>query len=77
MTKTANVIHPESAFGADFKSQIDLKEFATDRRKREQAVRIREAQQAKGNHGTIYGLSQKSDEEIAYRGRLLKSSALG
>lgn len=75
--RPVNVIHPESAFGAAFKGSIDLSEFATDRRKREQAVKNREAQQAKGNNGTIWGLSPKSDEEIARNARIRKCSQLG
>lgn len=78
--KRANVIHPESAFGPDFKFSIDWSEFGVMKNgltKRQTATKQREAQQALGRNGTIFGLSQKSDEEIARTGRIRKSTQLG
>lgn len=72
-----NPIHPEGAFGANFKSSIDWSEFTNERIKRQLAREQREARQARGDNGTIFGLSAKSDEEIAKRGRISKTSQLG
>lgn len=69
-------IHPNSPFGNAFAS-LDCSDLRTDLLKSQQATKRREAQLAKGNTGTIHGLSSKSDAEIAKRGRMLKSSGLG
>jgi hypothetical protein len=73
-------IVPGSAFDPAFKSDIDWREFGPMKSgltKRQSATKQREAQQALGRHGTIHGLSPKSDEQIAKIGRMRKSSALG
>jgi hypothetical protein len=73
-------ITPGSAFDPNFKGSIDWSEFGPMKNgltKRQTATKQREEQVARGNTGTIHGLSPRSDAQIAATGRIRKSSALG
>lgn len=70
-----NTITPGSAFDPAFRSQVDFSDES--RRKQHIASEARAKQLAKGNTGTIFGLSAKSDAQIAKTARIRKSSALG
>jgi len=70
-------IQAGSAFDPSFKSAVDWSDLSHAQEKRQSATKQREAQQALGRHGTIHGLSPRSDEQIAKIGRMRKSSKLG
>lgn len=72
-------ITPGSAFCRTYTPVADwsfAEMFKTGKTKRETAADTREGQLAKGVTGTIYGLSPKTDSEIARTARLRKPSQI-
>ena len=77
---TTNTIHPGSAFCPNYVPQADWSDcmvLSHGLTRRQSASKERDKQIAKGNTGTMFGISKESDEQIARTGRIRKSSALG